>query len=72
MTPADRITDYVMEKSEGEAATRRAGLYRDLAALSVDDIRAASMLKIAAELESIERRCRQLRLDLDGNHGATG
>jgi CTP:molybdopterin cytidylyltransferase MocA len=73
MTPAVRIADYVLAKSPAEPTAVRIQLYTDLAALTPDDGRSASLLKLADELREIDRRCRQLRLDLGddtaGNNG---
>jgi hypothetical protein len=69
-TAADRLFDYLLAKAAGEALPLRAQLYRDAAAVLSGDKYAAPLLALAKDCEAIERRAKQLRLDLgDGNNG---
>ncbi len=64
MKPSQRIVAYVLQKAEQEPVLRRASLYRDLATLVLSEDDAKKLSALAHELELIEKRTLQLRLDL--------
>jgi hypothetical protein len=69
MNATQRLIDYVMEKAAVEPAARRARIYRDLSTVVLSDAAAHQLVAAAEDLDAIDRRCRQLRLDL-GDEGS--
>lgn len=72
MSAANRLTDFVVERAEGEPYARQAQLYRDLAELSVDEQRAAQLRAMAARAQEMARERKQLRLALGESGTANG
>ncbi|WP_148218162.1 hypothetical protein [Opitutus terrae] len=67
------LSGYVMDKAADEPVHVRLRLYRALATtLPARSARFAELTKLADELESIETRSRQLRLDLGEEGHSTG
>jgi hypothetical protein len=64
MSASARVTDYCLEKLETESPARRAAIYRDLAELTADEQRAATLLSLARQTDAITREHCQLRLAL--------
>lgn len=62
--PAQQVYAYVLECAANEPTARRATIYRNLAAVIGDEALARNLCALAAELEEIDRRCRQLSLKL--------
>ena len=61
---AERLTAWILERAEDEPLERRASIYRDAAATVADEARAVELLRLAEELDTANRHCRQLRLQL--------
>lgn len=78
MTPASELLcAFVLDRSREDSAEKRIALYRALAATLPENCPQFGLLtEIADDLEEIERRSHQLRLDLggdqDGNENTPG
>ena len=60
--PTSRLLEFILEKSEGEPASRRIQLYHCLAEILPPE-ETAAVRKLAIDLEGVQNRSRQLLLD---------
>lgn len=63
MKSLSRIVDFAFEQAAAQPAVRRIQLYRDLAAIASTAHESRALLALADELQAIEQRHEQLRLD---------
>jgi hypothetical protein len=67
--PALRIlTDFALEKANGESLAKRVEIYRAVAALIPASEQRTQVMDLADELEEIERKHRQLLLSFGRDH----
>lgn len=66
MTPIEDLHAFVIEASLSLPAARRARIYRALAEIIGDERTSLELQQMAEDLEAIDRRSRQLLLNLGG------
>ena len=62
--PEKTITEFVLAQLDNQPPRRRAELYRALARLISDEAAIPELVKLADDLDAIQRRHRQLTLNL--------
>jgi hypothetical protein len=65
-TPLQDLHAFVLAESFRLPAARRARIYRALADIVGDEVAARELIQLAMDLEAIDRRSRQLLLNLGG------
>jgi len=69
MNAADRLFEHVLSTAAPLSLQKRSQLYRDTAEVLADCVHAPHLVKLADELDEIERRHAQLALDFKRRAG---
>ncbi len=70
LKPAAILSEFVLERIEGEPLARRIVLCRALAAVTANKTQRAELVAMADELARIERRHRQLLINFRGGRAS--